>query len=45
MLPSFMAPTFTCISISCRGEEAVCVSSLVKTSMDGFFSIQVTKAG
>ena len=45
MVPSFIAPSRTCISISCRGDDAVMDSLLEKISIEGFFVFHVTKAG
>ena len=44
-IPSLLAPRRTWTSISCRGVEAVMLSSRVKMIFDGFFVIHVTYAG
>ena len=44
-IPSLVAPSLTCICISCLGDEADCVSSLENIILDGFFVFHVTNAG
>jgi len=44
-MPSFVAPSLTCICISCLGDDADNDSFLEKIIFEGFFVIQVTNAG
>jgi len=44
-MPSFVAPSLTCICISCLGDEAVSDSYLENMILDGFLVLHVTNAG
>ena len=44
-IPSLVAPSLTCICISCLGDEADSDSSLENIILDGFLVFHVTNAG